>query len=183
MRRSSLEPEVDGQEQQKQRGCGALNDSPAAHPRRRGRQDETCAEHGYAAPAGDDQPGPGMPCQCQRESRERADREKQVVEPLIEREQARDLGVLLGLTKPSAHRRRGPPQAFHTENHHVHRSGEQGADPHQDRHGIPPCYWMGTAALSVDTPRSSKLSMATQYSCPTVSARSSSVVPWSAKRW
>ena len=42
---------------------------------------------------------------------------------------------------------------------------------------------IGTGGLSVDTPFSSKLSMATQYCCPTVSARSSSVVPWSWKRW
>src|SRR6267143_1313338 len=36
---------------------------------------------------------------------------------------------------------------------------------------------IGTGALRVDTPFSSKLSIATQYDCPTVSARSSSVVP------
>src|SRR6266850_8362074 len=36
---------------------------------------------------------------------------------------------------------------------------------------------IGTAAPSLDTPFSSKPSIATQYACPTVSARSSSVVP------
>jgi hypothetical protein len=49
-------------------------------------------------------------------------------------------------------------------------------------HGPRASQRIGTGALSVETPFSSKLSIATQYCCPTLSARSSSADPSSWKR-
>src|SRR6267378_6607383 len=99
-------------EHQEQQRRHSLDERTAEHVWGRRRQHEARAQHAQTVPIHERPPHPGMSRQDQREPRERAERQEQVIEPLIEREQSGRVRLLRRLAESRAYLWGRPPEAL-----------------------------------------------------------------------